>query len=123
MHGRGDLDTVIARLRAYQAAGAEALAAPGLPDRAAVERVARAVDRPLVVYVGISRWQPDIGELMAAGVKRASVGSGLARVAWTALIEAASEIRRHGTFGAVAAATPFAELNSLFKVLGQHGQE
>lgn len=121
MHGHGDLDAVITRLRAYQAAGAEALAAPGLPDRDAVERVARALDRPLVVYVGISRWQTETAELAAIGVKRASVGSGLARVAWTTLIDAAREVRESGTFSAVARATPFTELNGLFKTLSKRG--
>lgn len=114
MHARGDLAEVIRRLRAYQDAGAEVLAAPGLPDRAAVEAVARALDKPLALYVGLGAWRPDATELAAAGVKRASVGSGLARVAWTAFIAAARDVRESGRFTAVAEAMPFATLNDLF---------
>lgn len=114
MHGRGDLSLVIERLRAYAAAGAEVLSAPGLPDRAAVETVVQAVGKPLALYVGLGSWRPDAAELAAIGVKRAASGSGLARVAWSAFLEAATEIRRSGTFTRVAAARPFPELNGLF---------
>jgi len=114
MHGRGDLGLVIERLQAYQDAGAEALAAPGLPDRASVEAVVKALRKPFAIYVGLGAWRPDAAELESIGVKRAASGSGLARVAWTAYIEAATEIRRHGTFTQVAAARPFPELNALF---------
>jgi 2-methylisocitrate lyase-like PEP mutase family enzyme len=117
MHGRGDLGDVIRRLQAFQQAGAQVLAAPGLPDRAAVETVARALDRPLALYVGLGEWQPDLADLAAAGVKRASVGSGLARVAMTAFLDAATEIHATGRFTAVAQARPFRELNALFRML------
>lgn len=114
MHGRGDLGLVIERLQAYADAGAEVLAAPGLPDRAAVETVVKALRKPFAIYVGLSAWRPDVAELAGIGVKRAASGSGLARVAWSAFIEAATEIRRSGTFTHVAAARPFPELNGLF---------
>ncbi len=117
MHGRGDLGDVIRRLQAFQDAGAEVLAAPGLPDRAAVETVARALDRPLALYVGLGTWMPDLADLAAVGVKRASVGSGLARVAVTAFLDAATEIQATGRFTAVAQARPFRELNELFRTL------
>jgi 2-methylisocitrate lyase-like PEP mutase family enzyme len=117
MHGRGDLADVIRRLQAFQEAGAEVLAAPGLPDRAAVETVARALDKPLALYVGLGEWQPDLSDLAAVGVKRASVGSGLARVAMTAFLDAATEIQATGRFTAIAGARPFREMNALFRLL------
>ena len=121
MHGRGDLADVIRRLQAFQEAGAEVLAAPGLPDRAAVETVARALDRPLALYVGLGEWQPDLADLAAVGVKRASVGSGLARIAMTAFLDAATEIQTTGRFTAVGKARPFRELNALFRTLNGGG--
>ena len=114
MHGRGDLGLVIERLQAYAEAGAEVLAAPGLPDRASVETVVKALRKPFALYVGLGAWRPDTAELAAIGVKRAASGSGLARVAWSAFIEAATEIRNAGTFTRVAAARSFPELNGMF---------
>ncbi len=117
MHGRGDLADVIRRLQAYQEAGADVLAAPGLPSRTDLETLVRAVDRPVAVFVGLSDWQPDLAALTDIGVKRVSVGSGLARAALTGFLTAAREIKETGTFNQVAAAVPFRELNALFRTL------
>jgi 2-methylisocitrate lyase-like PEP mutase family enzyme len=119
MHGGGDLADVIRRLQAYQEAGADVLAAPGLPTRDDLETLVRAVDRPVAVFVGISDWQPDLAVLTEIGVKRASVGSGLARAALTGFLAAAREIKDAGTFNQVAAAVPFGQLNALFRTLNR----
>lgn len=119
MHGRGALPDVIRRLQAYQEAGADVLAAPGLPSREDLETLVREVDRPVAVFVGLSAWQPDLAALTEIGVKRASVGSGLARAALTGFLSAAREIAESGTFTQVAAATPFRELNALFRTLNR----
>ena len=117
MHGRGDLAEVIRRLQAYQEAGADVLAAPGLPDRAAVESVVRSLDRPVVMFAGLGQWRPALAELGAIGVKRVSPGSGLARVAMTAFLAAARDIARDGDFGRVYQAEPFGQLNTLFQTI------
>lgn len=108
--GRPDLDDTIARLRAYAAAGADVLYAPGLPDAAAVAAVCAAVDRPVNA---LATGALTAAELAACGVRRISTGSGLARVALGAAAEAAREALAEGTFGAIAAAVPHAELNRL----------
>ncbi|MFC7618182.1 oxaloacetate decarboxylase [Actinokineospora soli] len=109
LHGRRDLDDTIARLKAYADAGADVLYAPGLPDADAIAAVCRAV-RPVNV---LANGTLSVTELGALGVRRISVGSGLARAAWAGVANAAREIVEGGTFTALAAATPHAELNRL----------
>jgi 2-methylisocitrate lyase-like PEP mutase family enzyme len=122
MHGRADLDEVIRRLRGFEAAGADVLAAPGLPDKAAMQAVLAAVRRPVALFVGLSAWQPDLAELAELGVKRVSVGSGLARAALSGFLTAAREAKEQGTFTAVGQAVPFRELNALFRQLSGRDQ-
>ena len=84
-HGRHDLEDTIARLVAYQEAGADVLFAPRLRGIEQIREVLRAVDRPLNVLV----WQevPPVTELAPAGVSRVSVGSSFAFAAYGTLIE------------------------------------
>jgi 2-methylisocitrate lyase-like PEP mutase family enzyme len=97
IHGIRDLDDTIARLQAYQEAGADVLYAPGLTDLADVRRVVDALDRPVNVLA-----RPGLGsieELAAASVARVSVGGSFAFLAYEALARAAVELRVSGTFG------------------------
>jgi 2-methylisocitrate lyase-like PEP mutase family enzyme len=96
-HGHHDLDDTIARLIAYQEAGADVLFAPRLRGIDQIRAVIEAIDRPLSVMV----WQnvPPVSELAEAGVSRISVGSTFALAAYGALIEAARELRDAGTYG------------------------
>ena len=112
--GRDDLADTIARLQAYQAAGADVLFAPGLRRLADVQTVLRHVDRPLNVLAGLPGSDFGVAELAAAGVRRVSVGGSLARAAFGALQRAAQEILQHGRFDYTAQALPGAELNALF---------
>ncbi len=96
-HGHHDLKDTIARLVAYQAAGADVLFAPGLRGMEQIRSVLNAVDRPINVLV--SPWVPGIGELAEAGVSRVSVGSSFAFAAYGALVEAARELQDAGTYG------------------------
>jgi 2-methylisocitrate lyase-like PEP mutase family enzyme len=97
LHGRPDLEDTIARLRAYQEAGADVLYAPGLRTIEEVRSVIDSVERPVNVLAmpGL----PQVAELGEAGVSRVSVGSAFAFAAYGALIEAASELRDEGTYG------------------------
>ena len=97
LRGLGDLDDTIARLQAYQEAGADVLFAPGLREIDAVRTVTANVDRP--VNVILVPGGPTVGELAAAGAARISVGGSLAWVAWNAVAEAAGELLRDGTHG------------------------
>lgn len=112
--GREDLGDTIARLQAYQEAGAHVLYAPRLTRVEDVRTVVESVDRP----VNVLAWSglPAVSELAAAGVARVSVGGWFAYAALNGLVEAATEFREHGTYryiegarrGSAAAASAFA---------------
>ncbi len=99
--GRGspDLADTIRRLKAFEKAGADVLFAPGLPDLAAVRAVCAAVSKPVNFMVGIKGKSFSVAELAAAGVRRISLSTSLYRAAMTGLLEAAREVKAHGTFG------------------------
>ena len=110
--GRPDLDDAIRRLRAYAEAGADCLYAPGIRTRDQIAAVVRAVaPKPVNVLMGAS--ELTLADLTALGVRRISVGSGLARVAWHAFI-AATRTLAAGRFDGFASTTPHAELNAFF---------
>ncbi|GAB3974819.1 isocitrate lyase/phosphoenolpyruvate mutase family protein [Plantactinospora veratri] len=111
LYGRADLSDTVRRLRAYAAAGADVLYAPGLPDLDAVRSVCAAVEKPVNALAG----SPGVTVAMLAdcGVRRVSVGSTLARVAMTALVAAAREIRASGSFGFGADVLSYAQVNRL----------
>ena len=100
LHGRPDLADTIARLQAYQAAGADVLYAPGLKSLADIRQVVSAVDRPVNVVAGAGA--PSVSELAEAGVSRVSVGGPFAFAALGALVDAATELRDKGTYGYLA---------------------
>jgi 2-methylisocitrate lyase-like PEP mutase family enzyme len=97
VHGHHDLDDTIARLLAYQEAGADVLFAPGLRGMEQVRAVLQEVDRPLNVLAGPK--VPGVAELAEAGVSRVSVGSGFAFAAYGTLVEAANALKDAGTYG------------------------
>ena len=111
--GRPDLSETIRRLTAYAEAGADCLYAPGIRSKAEIAAVLAAVaPKPVNVLVGSDF--TTVAELAKAGVRRISVGGALARAAWTGFLEAAREIAGQGTFGGLARAVPFAEINASF---------
>lgn len=98
LHDRKDLADTIARLQAYQEAGADVLYAPGLTTAEQIATVVRSVDRPLNVLVGLKGMQLTVAKATELGVRRLSVGSGLARAAYGALFAASKAMRENGTF-------------------------
>lgn len=97
VHGRDDLDDTIARLLAFQAAGADVLYPTGLTDIDAIRAVVAAVERPVNILVrpGLA----PVAQLADAGVSRISVGGAFAFAALGALVEAAVELRDAGSYG------------------------
>jgi 2-methylisocitrate lyase-like PEP mutase family enzyme len=112
--GRPDLRDTIARLQAFQEAGADVLFAPGLTSREDIVTVIRSVDRPVNVIMGLQGVQLTLADLSEIGVKRVSVGSALARTALGALLSAAREMQEHGTFTFANDAPKYADLNAMF---------
>jgi 2-methylisocitrate lyase-like PEP mutase family enzyme len=99
LRGNPNLDDTIARLQAFERAGADVLMAPGLPDLDAARRVCDALVKPFNFMAGIRGKSFNVLELQGAGVKRISLATSLYRAAMTALVDAAREVQDHGTFG------------------------
>jgi len=97
IRGRDDLADTIARLQAYQEAGADVLFAPGIKTPDDIGRVVQSVDRPVSVLAVPGA--PSVSELASLGVARVSVGGAFAFAALGALVEAAEELRDQGTYG------------------------
>jgi len=112
--GKPDLDDTIRRLQAYQEAGADVLYAPALKSRDDIATVVRSVDRPINVLMGLPDVRLSLSDLSTLGVKRISVGSGLARAALGAFLRAANEMREHGTFRFAEDAVPYRDLSAMF---------
>jgi len=106
IRGNPDLDDTIARLRAFEEAGADVLYAPGLRTVGEIRAVCEAVSRPVNV---LARADLTFAELVAAGAKRVSVGGALTWVAVRAMVDAAEAIRDRGDFSALNAKLQLAE--------------
>ena len=112
--GRPDQDDAITRLRAYAAAGADCLYAPGLQRLEQMRAVVAAVAPKPVNVLMSSPSELTVATLGAAGVRRISVGSGLARVAWAAFAQASETLASAGRFDGFAGAMPSKRLNTFF---------
>lgn len=103
------------RIQAYAEAGADVLFVPGIKDRKDIEAVvAAAHPKPVNVLVS-SNTGLTVADLAGLGVRRISVGSALARIAWGAFLRAAQEISGKGSFTEFNNAIPFADLNGFFE--------
>ncbi len=113
IRGQPDLAATLRRLTAYAEAGADCLYAPGLRSLDDIGAVVRAVaPKPVNVLVGNDF--TTVRALAEIGVRRISVGGALARTAWAGFFSAAREIAEHGTFHALAGATPSREIEIAF---------
>jgi 2-methylisocitrate lyase-like PEP mutase family enzyme len=113
--GRTDLGETSARLKAYAAAGADCLYAPGIRTREQIATIVEAVaPKPVNVLIGgaLGFTVKDLADL---GVRRISLGGALARAAWGGFSRAARGIAEKGTFDSLADAISFAELNGFFR--------
>ncbi len=97
LRGNPDLGDTIARLRAYEQAGADVLYAPGLLRAEDIRAVVESVKRPVNVLARPG--MPPVSELAALGVKRVSVGGAFAFASLGAVVDAATELLNSGTYG------------------------
>jgi 2-methylisocitrate lyase-like PEP mutase family enzyme len=110
------LHTALDRLTRYAEAGADCLYAPGVSDPGEIAQIVNSVaPKPVNILVSGFNHQHTLSGLADLGVRRISVGSGLALTAWGAFLRAAQEIKTKGTFNLLADNAPFAELNELFR--------
>ena len=109
-------DDTIARLQAFERAGADVLFAPGLPDLGAVRTVCAAVSRPVNFMVGIKGKSFSVAELAAVGVRRISLATSLYRAAMTGFLDAAREVKDKGQFSFLDQCVTTPELNNLMRI-------
>lgn len=116
IHGRQDMADTIRRLQAFAAAGAEVLFAPGLESAEQIALVVKEVaPAPLSVVMGLGNSRFTVAQLEDLGVKRISLGSSLARAAYTAFYKAAAEVKEMGSFTFAAQNISYGDLNRMLR--------
>jgi 2-methylisocitrate lyase-like PEP mutase family enzyme len=103
LRGNPDFDDTIARLRAFEDAGADVLYAPGLKTADEIRRICDAVSKPVNA---LARSTLTLAEIVAAGAQRISVGGALTWTAVGAFVEAATAIRDDGDFSKLGTGPP-----------------
>ena len=98
MNGTYDTDEAIRRAQAFEAAGADLLYAPVLPDMAALERFVGSVSKPVNALAAGAPQKATIAEIAALGVRRISTGSKIARLTHRAIHDSVAEMLGSGTF-------------------------
>src|SRR5881296_812130 len=115
VHNPHPLRTALERLAAYADAGADCLYAPGVSGPDEIAQIVKTVSpKPVNVLVSGFNHQLSFSQLADLGVRRISVGSGLALAAWGAFLRAAQDIKANGTFNLLANGAASADLNKLF---------
>ena len=110
------LRVALERLTSYAEAGADCLYAPGVQEPNEIEQIVKAVaPKPINVLVSGFNCQLTVSQLADLGVRRISVGSGLALTAWGAFLRAAQTIKKDGSFSLLAQNAASAELNEQFR--------
>jgi 2-methylisocitrate lyase-like PEP mutase family enzyme len=104
----------IKRLQAFAEAGADVLYAPGLRERTAIRTVVQALSPKPVNILLVAGMGLSVSDLAELGVRRVSVGSGLARVAWSAFLKSARALAQHGDASSFEGITSVGELSELF---------
>jgi 2-methylisocitrate lyase-like PEP mutase family enzyme len=121
IRGRPDLDDTLARLQAFDAAGADVLYAPGLPDASALRLACGSVAKPVNYVAGFGPNRFTLGELKEFGVRRVTVGTSFCRAGLSAVVRAAREVLDHGSFNYVDGIHSVADFNDLIDPRGQKG--
>ena len=109
----------VRRVRLYRENGADCLFVPGIRDAETIAALAREVDGPINVVMGLTGNAFTVSQLSALGVRRISIGGSLARSTFALIRRAAQEMREHGSFGFAQQQIPDAELCSFFASLSQ----
>src|SRR6266404_4571779 len=116
VHDPNPLRTALDRLAAYAEAGADCLYAPGVSNPNEIAQIVKAVaPKPVNVLVSGFNHQLSVSQLADLGVRRISVGSGLALAAWGAFQRSVQDIKTNGTFNLLANNAASADLNELFR--------
>jgi methylisocitrate lyase len=109
------LPTSLDRLIAYADAGADCLYAPGVTTPEEISAIVNAVaPKPVNVLIYTKNCHLTFQQLTDLGVRRISLGSSVARAAWTGVMTLATDIQEQGDFSSLEHASTF-NLNQLFR--------
>jgi 2-methylisocitrate lyase-like PEP mutase family enzyme len=116
VHDPDPLHTVLDRLAVYAEAGADCLYAPGVSKPDEISQIVKIVaPKPVNILVSGFNHQLSLSQLADLGVRRISVGSGLALAGWGTFLRAAKDIQANGTFNLLGGGAASSELNELFR--------
>jgi 2-methylisocitrate lyase-like PEP mutase family enzyme len=116
VHDPDPFHKVLDRLVAYAEAGADCVYAPGVRKPDEIAQIVKTVaPKPVNVLISGFNHQLSLSQLADLGVRRISVGSGLALAAWGTFLRAAEDIKTNGTFNLLANGAASADLNKLFQ--------
>jgi 2-methylisocitrate lyase-like PEP mutase family enzyme len=119
VHDPDPFHKVLDRLVAYAEAGADCVYAPGVRKPDEIAQIVKTVaPKPVNVLISGFNHQLSLSQLADLGVRRISVGSGLALAAWGTFLRAAKDIKTNGTFNLLANGAASADLNELFRKSG-----
>lgn len=104
----------VRRANLFREMGADCLFVPGVKDAETIAALAREIDGPINVVMGLTGSAFTVSQLSAMGVKRISIGGSLARSALGLIRRAAQEMREHGSFSFAEQQIPDAELCNFF---------
>jgi 2-methylisocitrate lyase-like PEP mutase family enzyme len=102
----------VRRANAYLEAGADCAFVPFINDAAVIAQLAKQIHGPLNILAG--PLSPSLADLEGMGVRRASLGSAIARAAYGHAQKVAEELLGKGTCKSLSTAIPYAEMQSLF---------
>ncbi len=119
IHGRLDVEDTFQRLAAFAEAGAEVLYAPGLKDLPTIKRFCTELPCPFNLLYGLKGQDFTIAEAEAVGVRRISLGSGIARAAYGALFKAGQELAGPGTASYMEGVPGFPKLDPFMRGAGE----
>lgn len=110
LHGKTDIVDTIARLQAFERAGADVVYAPGLRDIATIRRVCKSVSVPVNVLASAAF---SVEQLASAGASRISLGSLFSNAVYRFIKDAAAEMLGSGSFTFATGAIPHPQLQKL----------
>jgi 2-methylisocitrate lyase-like PEP mutase family enzyme len=113
IRGCPDLDDTLTRLQAFEAAGADVLYAPGLPDESTLRLACSSVAKPFNYVAGCGPTRFTLSELKKFGVRRVTIGTSFCRAGLTAVVRAAREVLDQGSFDYVDGIQTVADFNEL----------
>lgn len=107
-------ETCVRRANLFLAAGAHCVFTPGAGDLGTIRRLVAMIEGPVNVVVGLGGAPIDVQAILAAGVRRVSLGGTIARSAMGFIRQSARELRDRGSLGFAAQQMSGGELNRLF---------